>query len=75
MRGDGYQLLQCNAPANPAHVRTYAPFERGWLPEKVQLLASGVTIVRTYAPFERGWLPYSVGFLYLETPGQDLRPV
>ena len=38
-------------------VRTYAPFERGWLP-CVNPPSFPLSPVRTYAPFERGWLLY-----------------
>ena len=37
-------------------VRTYAPFERGWLPVGAGADGEACEQVRTYAPFERGWL-------------------
>ena len=37
-------------------VRTYAPFERGWLQTETKVECYTVKGVRTYAPFERGWL-------------------
>ena len=55
-------------------VRTYAPFERGWLLVKLET-AMLVLRVRTYAPFERGWLPNSGSNSIIAQSGQDLRPV
>ena len=57
-------------------VRTYAPFERGWLPVLVYNPVLSAPLVRTYAPFERGWLHNPVLSAPLHVnDSQDLRPV
>ena len=53
LRGDGYSRLTMLRAR--CRVRTYAPFERGWL-HMIFFEHLAQWHVRTYAPFERGWL-------------------
>ena len=52
-------IYPLGAPIPLRIVRTYAPFERGWLLNTQLEVLQDIRGVRTYAPFERGWLPRS----------------